>query len=156
MLELCKYAKENSDKFTKKLNCTISNSPCAFQKWCTVDNCMKMTPSYYKNGCSLKNVKEGMNMEEIKQDIQEEITQETEAEEKPIIKEKKKKEKAPIKEEKIRTNKIETTNVFAHNGRTYFNSHLGGGFIVGEYPKMKAIEYKDGLCQDNIIKIIED
>ena len=85
MLELCKYAKENSDNFTKRLKCIITNSPCAFQKWCAVDSCMKMTPSYYKNGCSLKNVKEGMNMEEKKIEIKQET--------KPVEVEKKREKK---------------------------------------------------------------
>lgn len=155
MLELCKYAKENSDNFTKRLKCIITNSPCAFQKWCAVDSCMKMTPSYYKNGCSLKNVKEGINMEEIKQDIQE-IKQEVEQDTKPVVKEKKKKDKPVIKEAPIKTNKIEVSKVFVYRGKTYFNCSFGGVFIIGEYPKMKAIEYKDSFCQDNIIKIIED
>ena len=137
MLELCKYAKENSDNFTKRLKCIITNSPCAFQKWCAVDSCMKMTPSYYKNGCSLKNVKEGMNMEEKKIEIKQET--------KPVEVEKKENVK-----------KIIAKNVFVHNGRTYFNCEVGGVFITGEYPKMKVIEYKDSFCQDNIIKVIED
>lgn len=146
MLELCKYAKENSDNFTKRLKCIITNSPCAFQKWCAVDSCMKMTPSYYKNGCSLKNVKEGMNMEEKKIEIKQET--------KPVEVEKKEKKKTITKTENVK--KIIAKNVFVHNGRTYFNCEVGGVFITGEYPKMKAIEYKDSFCQDNIIKIIED
>lgn len=146
MLELCKYAKENSDNFTKRLKCIITNSPCAFQKWCAVDSCMKMTPSYYKNGCSLKNVKEGIKMEEKTIEIKQET--------KPVEVEKKEKKKTITKTENVK--KIIVKNVFVHNGRTYFNCSLGGVFITGEYPKMKAIEYKDSFCQDNIIKIIED
>lgn len=146
MLELCKYANENSDNFTKRLKCIITNSPCAFQKWCAVDSCMKMTPSYYKNGCSLKNVKEGIKMEEKTIEIKQET--------KPVEVEKKEKKKTITKTENVK--KIIVKNVFVHNGRTYFNCSLGGVFITGEYPKIKAIEYKDSFCQDNIIKIIED
>ena len=146
MLELCKYSQEDSDNRTKRLKCAVTNMPCAFQKWCVADNCMKMTPSYYKNGCSLKNVKEGMRMEEKKIEIKQEI--------KPAEVEKKEKKKTPAKTENIK--KLIAKDVFVHNGRTYFNCEFGGVFIQGEYPKMKAIEYRDSFNNDNIVKIVEE
>ena len=43
---LCEFATEIRQGISIYLLCSKSNQPCAFQRYCTSDNCMKMTQGY--------------------------------------------------------------------------------------------------------------